>query len=234
MFVKNEPSVSYGSPPYGETETSVPEDTGLYSFFANWKRPEGPLRVGLQVGHWKNEELPDELHKLRGTSVGTSNEDVMEWEVVLEIAKLTKAVLEEKGLLVDLLPATIPPRYWADAFVSIHADGNLDSTIRGFKVAPPWRDFSGKSRELSDMIERKYLDQVGFPQDPLITRNMRGYYAFSWWRYDHALHPMTPAVIVETGFLTNPTDATVLVNNPQVPAQALAEAIVDFMNEQYH
>jgi N-acetylmuramoyl-L-alanine amidase len=172
------------------------------------------------------------LHKLRGTSTGAqAGSGVMEWEVALKIAELTKVFLEEQGLVVDLLPATIPVDYYADAFVSIHADGNVDRTTRGFKVAPPWRDFSGKSKELSSTIERVYLDEVGFPIDPLITRNMRGYYAFSWWRYDHAIHPMSPAAILETGFLSNPTEAGVLINNPELPARALADAILHFMKQ---
>lgn len=32
---------------------------------ANWKRPDVPPTVGLQVGHWKTKELPDELERLR-------------------------------------------------------------------------------------------------------------------------------------------------------------------------
>lgn len=37
------------------------EDIEGFPNFADWQRPDGPPRVGLQVGHWKTQELPDEL-----------------------------------------------------------------------------------------------------------------------------------------------------------------------------
>jgi N-acetylmuramoyl-L-alanine amidase len=58
---------------------------------------------------------------------------------------------------------------------------------------------------------------------------MRGYYAFAWWRYDHAVHPMTPAVILETGFLTTAADRKIIVEQPELSAQGLANGIIIFL-----
>ncbi len=58
---------------------------------------------------------------------GLSKDILEEADVVLEIAKKVKTSLEAKGVVVDLLPATIPIDYFADAFISIHADGNNNS-----------------------------------------------------------------------------------------------------------
>lgn len=195
-----------------------------------WQRPKGPVRVGLQIGHYKNSELPDELERLRGTSLGTSGGGTTEVAVNKIIAELTAELLEETGILVDILPATIPPGYYADAFVAIHADGNVDSRVSGFKASGPWRDYSGGSEKLNQLFYEIYPVVTGLGIDDAITRNMRGYYAFNWWRNEHALHPKTPAVILETGFLTSPVDQRVLVRNPDLAAQAIRQVILEFLD----
>jgi N-acetylmuramoyl-L-alanine amidase len=58
---------------------------------------------------------------------------------------------------------------------------------------------------------------------------MRGYYAFNWRRYDHSVHPMTAAAIIETGFLTNARDRNVIVKDPQKAAQGIAGGILKFL-----
>lgn len=218
---------NYGAPPYVEDEGDN-QDLGGNPDYSNWQRPVGPLRVGLQAGHWQNEELPEELARLK-TSGGTSSGEIAEWEVNLNIAEETKKLLEKEGIVVDILPATIPPAYLADAFVAIHADGSTDRNQNGFKVAAPRRDLTGKAKTLVKIMEEEYAKTTGFSQDPNITRGMTGYYAFSWRRFTHAIHPMTPAVILETGFLTNPSEARSLINHPEIPAQAIAKAVLAFL-----
>jgi N-acetylmuramoyl-L-alanine amidase len=58
---------------------------------------------------------------------------------------------------------------------------------------------------------------------------MRGYYAFSRWRFKHAVHPMTPAIILETGYLSTPSDAYIISRTPEVPARALADALIKYL-----
>lgn len=197
--------------------------------YGTWKRPPGPLRVGLQAGHWKLDEVPEELDGLQASS-GAQGGGYAEQKTVLEIAERAKALLEAKGIVVDLLPATIPVDYVADAFVSIHADGSSSGNVSGFKIAGPRRDFSGKSEALVDALYESYGDATGLREDSNITRRMSGYYAFNWRRYDHALHPMTPAAIVETGFMTSATDRAVIVAKPQVAAEGIADGILDFLD----
>ena len=217
---------------------SVPEDEYFFSTrlgqkfpeLVNWERPDVPVKVALQVGHWKNNELPDELENLRGKSTGTSGGGKTEVEVAMVIAEETAKILREKDIQVDILPATITPNYWADVFLSIHADGNIDQFTSGFKAAGPWRDYTGKSRELVDLLEDNYGQITGLEIDKNITRNMRGYYAFNWWRYDHAVHPMTTAVILETGFLTSPKDQRIIINNPDLAAKGISEAILEYLD----
>lgn len=190
--------------------------------------PDQPKRIGLQVGHWKNEELPEELARLRGNT-GAAGGGKIEWEVVHAIASLTKADLETNGYLVDLIPATVPPGYCAHAFISIHPDSSTDPTRTGYKAAAFWRDQTGKGSALANALEAAYAS-VGLPYDPTITNNMRGYYAFNSRRFHHAIHPATPGAIFETGFLTNPADADLLIQQPEIPAQALTQGIMNFFD----
>lgn len=219
-----------GAPPYGEAESEVP-NTDPYAWLKDWRRPDGPARVGLQVGHWKNDEFPEELSKLIGNT-GASGGGKSEWEVNHKIAELTAEILSLRGVTVDILPSTVPVQYWADVFVAIHADGNLNSGVSGFKVAGPWRDWTEKSPQLVSFIDLAYESATGLDRDPNISRNMRGYYAFSFWRYEHAVHPMTTSAILETGFLTNASDRRTIVNNPHISAQGLADGIINYLASQ--
>jgi len=219
-----------GAPPYS-LEDLDPPDLGSYEYLRNWTRPEGPAKVGLQAGHWKVNEIPEELHRLRGNT-GATGGGKSEWEVNLKIAEETKKLLEEKGVVVDILPATIPVDYWADVFVSIHADGSTDTSKSGFKAANPRRDYTGNAIKLLEFIESEYQKSTGLEKDPNVTRNMRGYYAFAWWRYQHAVHPMTASLILETGFLTNPLDRKVIVSQSQLSAQGLDSGITKFLESE--
>lgn len=224
-------TVNTGAPPYDPSGGNVSESDD-FSWLQGWKRPNGPTKVALQVGHWKNDELPEELERLRGNT-GASGGGKSEWEVNYEIAMLTKQLLEERDITVELLPTTIPKRYYADVFVAIHADGHPDLTRSGFKASAPWRDYTGKANKLVDLIELEYGKSTGLVWDEeTITRNMRGYYAFSWWRYEHAVHPMTVSAILETGFLSSWSDQDLLLNRPELPAQGLASAIIIYLGEE--
>ncbi len=187
------------------------------------------LRVGIQVGHWKSSELPDELARLRSSS-GAFAGGYHEADVNLEIAKRVVALLESRGLAVDLLPATIPPGYDADAFVAIHADGSSSGNSRGFKLATPWRT-SRASQMLLDLLTTAYSNATGLPQDGAITFNMRGYYAFNNRRREHAIAKTTPAVIIEMGFLTSAADRAVIIGQPDNVAIGIANGIIRYLNE---
>jgi N-acetylmuramoyl-L-alanine amidase len=194
-----------------------------------WKRPPGPLRVALQAGHWKAGEAPDEQARLRTN--GTRGGGHAEWEVNLGIARRTAELLEEMGYEVDILPTTIPPGYWADAFISIHADGNPNTSVNGYRAAAPRRDHTGRARALAEILNESYGRATGLAHYPLITRRMRGYYAFNSRRYHHALHPMTVGVILETGFLSSPRDRRVIVNAQDRAARGIADAVVEFLGK---
>lgn len=195
----------------------------------NWERRDGPLTVGIQVGHWQNATMPEELENLE-RNTGATWGGMTESEVVLVISELLQDQLQEAGIEAKLLPAAVPPGYEADVFLSIHADGNPNSDVNGFKLAAPRRDYAGTSQQLVDIMYQTYAAATGLRIDPSITRRMTAYYAFNWPRYEYAIHPFTPAVIVETGFLTSPTDRAVILDQPELAAKGIADAVIEFLN----
>lgn len=200
----------------------------------NWQRPDGSVRVGIQVGHWQNHELPDELAPLRHTGVGATGDHISEQDVALTVAKHTAQQLREEGIRVDLLPATVPSGYRADAFVAVHADGSTDAATSGFKLAGPDHGYAAdRSQRLRSAIRQTYADHTGLPTDAQVTWRMQDYYAFNWRRFEHAVHPHTPAVIIETGFITSPADRRIIVRRPQLAARGIADGVRDYLEATY-
>ncbi len=185
-------------------------------------------RVGLQVGHWRMDELPDELHRLRANT-GASLGPYREIDVNLAVARRAAEILNAEGVEVDLLPGTIPPDYLADAVVAIHADGAWRAGARGWKVTTAWRA-SEASRRLERAIALRYAEATGLPEDRAgITFGMKGYYAFSSHRFRHTVSPYTPAVIIETGFITDPRDREVLIGRTVDVAEGIASGVLTFL-----
>lgn len=193
---------------------------------ADWKPPEGPVRIALQAGHWRADEAPSELSGLKDN--GTRWNDVAEWEANLGIARRAGSMLEAMGYEVDILPAVVPPGYRAHLFISIHADGSADPRATGYRVASPRRDATGRADGIASLLQESYGEATGIRHLTSATRRMRNYYAFNFRRYEHALHPMTIAVILETGFLTSARDRTVILDEPDRAARGIVEAVRTF------
>ena len=189
-----------------------------------------PWRVGLQIGHLNAAQLPDELRRLR-TSTGAYADGTPEVEINQAVARAVADLLEAAGVDVVLLPATIPPGFDADAFVAIHADGINQPAVRGYKVSPPWRA-SPSARLLVAALHDHYGQTTGLPVDLNgVTYNMRGYYAFSGYRYCHAIADTTPAAILELGYLSNAQDRAFLRGRPEVAAQGIAAGVLAYLEQ---
>jgi len=188
------------------------------------------LRVGIQAGHWECSDLPAELASLR-SSTGASGAGWKEVDINLDIARRVVAKLGQAGIQADLIPATVPVAYKADAFVALHGDSNGNSAISGFKVA---RATASKIPEKDDAlvaaIKSEYQAATGLKEHPQsITQNMLRYYAFDNQRLAHAIDPSTPGAIVEMGFLTNLSDRTFLTNQADTAARGITAGILRFL-----
>ncbi len=191
------------------------------------------FRVGIQAGHWLNSGLPDELAVLKG-STGAQGNGWREVDVNLDIARRVVALLSQAGVQADLLPATVPVDYRADAFVALHGDASSSPSASGYKAArSDWSIIPGKDDALMKDITSQYQTATGLKYDPgTITYAMKRYYVFNNHRYLHTVDQSTPSVILEMGFLTNPQDRALLVNYPETAAEAIARGILNYLSTQ--
>jgi N-acetylmuramoyl-L-alanine amidase len=215
----------------------APGAAGAQDFFRSFREPLAPAtlynppgvkRVGLQAGHWLTDEVPPELGRLQQGSTGGGKS---EWEVNLDVARRTAALLEAAGFQVDVLPATIPPRYRANVFVALHADGDVAGVARGFKVARPgFSSLPTIDDRLVETLNNVYGADTALPRDDEhISLRMRYYYAFNSRRYCHAVATGVPQAIVEMGYMTSATDRQLLIGNPDRLAHGLADGIAAFI-----
>lgn len=192
-----------------------------------------PFHVGIQSGHYKNDELPDELWRLEG-STGTSGGGRTEVDLNYDVANRVARLLRAQGVIVDVLPATVPSGYQADAFIAIHADGASGSSPRGFKISTRWSSVVAvQDGMLVDAITDAYRTATGLPEDSNVTRNMRGYYAYSPRRPNWRTSNYAPGAIVEMGFMTNAADRAVMFNKTDVVAQGITNGIMNFLRRAY-
>lgn len=211
----------------GTTTAQTVQSTGRVAAISR------PYKVAIQVGHYKNNELPSELSRLDG-STGTYGGGRSEVSLNLDVATRVVALLKAQGMTVEMLPATVPTGYTADVFVAIHADGNASSSPRGFKISTRWRSqVPMQDVRLVELLTGAYRSATGLPEDSNVTRNMRGYYAYATWRPNYRVSNFTPGAIVEMGYMTNAADRAVMFNAPGKVASGIAQGIVDFLREAY-
>ncbi len=189
--------------------------------------PAVAKRVALQVGHWEAGSLPAEQAHLRFNS-GQSFNGIYERDLNYALASAIATQLTAQGVSVDLLPATVPAGYTADAFIAIHSDYASDPNVRGYKTGVPWRS-SAAALALRDALDRRFA-ATEQPLHNAVNATMRGYYAFNHLRYDHAIAPITPGVIIEVGFITNPADFTLLTAGQDELAATISQGISDFLD----
>jgi hypothetical protein len=191
----------------------------------------GPRRVGIQVGHWRTDDVPKEYGTRIITQTGTSWAGITEVDITLEIADQMARLLGAQGVKVDILPTTVPAGYLADVFIALHLDGDGVGELSGFKMAHGSRRGPYEDRLLST-VKTVYGNETELSYDAEhVTRAMLSYFGFNWSRYQHATSPFTPSVIIELGFLSNRNDRALVVNQPERVAIALSNGILKFLDE---
>ena len=190
---------------------------------------KGPVRVGIQIGHLDVHLHADELEELRFNTGGHAA-GVDELEVNRLVAAELTAMLERAGIVVELLPASVPIHYTADAVVSLHADSVLDPARNGYKSAHFEPARNQLEPLLKEAMDGAWLPASGLADDSLNTSSsMFRYYGFNP-EFRHSVNPATPALLVEMGYISNSTDRQFLLQ-PELPARLIADGIIAFLTE---
>jgi len=110
----------------------------------------------------------------------------------------------------------------ADIFVSIHQNSYKSSNIRGFQVF--YFNESDNSKKLATSIQSQLKNFVN-TGNKLEARANKNYYVLK--------QTLMPAVLIECGFLTNPTDKNNLLTSEYQEniAWGIYLGIVDYFNE---
>ncbi len=173
----------------------------------------GPLRIGILSGHRNND------------AGAVCADGLTEADVNYDIASRVIATLNANGVRTDLLDEFDPrlDSYVATGLISIHADScdYINDLATGFKVAgSSYTD----SEALSICVEEAYAvgTQMSYHANT-ITPHMTDYHVF------RKIAIGTPAIIIETGFMN--LDREMLTTNAQVPADAIAQGIMCFINQ---
>jgi N-acetylmuramoyl-L-alanine amidase len=137
----------------------------------------------------------------------------------LRVALRLRALLERAGVRVvmtrtatqgksmgNIARARIANRAHAALFLRIHADGSPDRSTAGTHTLYPalhrgWTDdIYAASRRAAHTVQRGEVRALGFPDDGIQPRP--DYTGFNWSN--------VPAILVEMGFMTNPTEDRLL------------------------
>ncbi len=183
--------------------------------------PHPNFHVGLVAGHWGYDTgavCPDSLGGYR------------EVDINYTIADLTRQHLQAYGVTVDILKESDErlEGYEANALVSIHADTceYLEGHTSGFKIAETQSNHRPEqAARLLKCLENRYAAATGLIIDRnRITRDMTEYHAFG------EINPITPAVIIETGYMNK--DQWLLIDDPYTAAKGIADGIMCYLERQ--
>ena len=163
----------------------------------------------------------------RGFDTGAICEDgLMEVVVNEAVTNQAASLLRAAGISVQILDEydSTLEGLEVDVLVSVHADSCVP--LSGFKVAVPEKTVIPQKEEiLKTCLEEEYGKETGLNIHPNTeTSDMYDYHAF------HRIAPLTPAAIIEVGFLGG--DRTLLVEQPNIVGRGVAAGIICFLNKE--
>lgn len=144
-----------------------------------------------------------------------------EAELALRVALRLRSVLERAGVHVvmtrtrtagtsigNVARAEIANRAGAALFLRVHADGSTDPSVRGTHTLHPARrrgwtdDVYAASKRAARIVQGETVRALGFPDRGLQERS--DFTGFNW--------ADIPVILVEMGFMTNPTEDRLLAS----------------------
>ncbi len=200
------------------TSVSTPAATALPT--PNWLQ-----RVGIVSGHRGPGADPGAV------CIGADGQAVppTENEINFSVAQRVVRNLRALGFTVDLLDEFDPRlgNYQATALVSIHANTCQVWTgeiVSGFLIASASAraGMGGSDEDLVNCIAQRYGETMGMERRLGVTVDMTDYHSF------REIHPLTPAAIIELGFML--ADWDMLTQRPDDMAQAISDGVLCFLS----
>lgn len=197
------------------------EQTSFY-FPPTGSSDPSELTIGIVVGH--SGPHPDTGYPDPGARCSDGLTELM---INQAVGDLVKGMLEAEGLKVDLLEEWDDRLngYRAVALVSIHADSCEPSGeyATGYKVAAA---VETRVQDKAQRLVACMIDRYGRVTDLRyhqysITVDMTEYHTF------REIHPQTPAVIIETGFMY--LDREYLTNHREEVARGISDGILCYV-----
>ena len=178
----------------------------------------------------------DQGHNPVNPNAGAEGQGYREQDVVYRIGVILANILERRGFetrlsrkssdeilgtsnLTSLQARVNEANAWgADYFISLHTNASANPSARGSE-ALVYNIPSVASELAGDILFQLNLN-TGLPNRGITER--RGLYVLRKTRM--------PATLLELGFITNPTDASLMANSPELFAQGIADGISEFLS----
>ena len=166
-----------------------------------------------------------------GKDPGANNSDAIEKEITLSIAKMTQEILEDAGYKVKMIREDdcfvelterpeIANRKNAKVFVSIHCNSSEDGVGKGIETF--YTEQKGEADEnLATQLHEAIIKHTEADDRGVKTAD-----------YTVLVRTKMPAVLIETGFLTNSTECELLKDEEYQKklAEGIAEGIILYLN----
>lgn len=179
----------------------------------------------------------DQGHNPQNPNAGAEGNGYREQDLVYVIGRMLADILQNYGFETRLsrkTPATqlgtsnatsLAARvneanaWGADYFISLHTNASVNPAASGSEALV--YSLSSPAHPLAESILEQLNLSTGLRDRGVVPRP--GLYILKKTRM--------PAVLIELGFITNPNDASLMANSPQLFAQGVADGIVDYLND---
>lgn len=221
-------------------ETTPPKETTTEGTGTQPTPDDGKIKIYIDQGH--NPFLPkqdpsDPTEELKGWNTGASNKELglYEQDLTYEIGILLYELLMQDGRFEVRLSRPTPEtilgtdndsaldfrvndaaEWGADYFISLHINSFTSDTVTGVEVYTANGDAVGY--ELGEDILNSLVKTTG-----LRNRKMKDGSSLRVLK-----NAAMPAALVEMGFISNPNDAKMLDESPELFAQGVYEGIINY------
>ncbi len=177
----------------------------------------------------------DQGHNPRNPNTGAEGNGLREQDVTYEVGQRLAVLLRRSGNYQVRLSRPTPETqlgtsnatslrarvddanaWGADYFISIHTNGSTDRSASGVEAYAYARDT--RAFRLGEDIVDNLVEITGLRDRGMLVRP--GLYVLK--------RTNMPAVLVEIGFISNPNDAALMRDDPQIFAQGIYNGIVEY------